>query len=50
MNFLRVGRKVLLDAVHPDIRRMATDYFQRAAAIGDESDQMALRDFSARPA
>ncbi|WP_025994177.1 tetratricopeptide repeat protein [Pseudomonas viridiflava] len=50
LNFLRVGRKVLLDATHPDIQRMATDYFQRAAAIGDESDRMALRDFSARPA
>ncbi|MCO5367351.1 tetratricopeptide repeat protein [Pseudomonas alliivorans] len=50
LNFLRVGRKVLLDAVHPDIRRMSADYFKRAAAIGDESDRMALREFSARPA
>ncbi|SHN26912.1 hypothetical protein SAMN05216593_12035 [Pseudomonas asturiensis] len=50
LNFLRVGCKALLDAKHPDIQRMAVDYFQRAAAIGEEQDRMALRHLSARPA
>lgn len=36
LNFLRVARKTLLDAAHPEIRDMALAYHQRAAQLGDE--------------
>lgn len=39
LNFLRVSRKTLLDARHPDIRALAPDYHQRAAELGDSLDQ-----------
>ncbi|WP_296257497.1 MULTISPECIES: tetratricopeptide repeat protein [unclassified Pseudomonas] len=42
LNFLRVSRKTLLHATHPDIRAMAQDYHQRAAELGDASDHAEL--------
>jgi TPR repeat protein len=39
LNFLRVSRKALLDAVHPDVRAMAISYHERAAQLGDSSDK-----------
>jgi len=33
LNFLRVARKTLLDAAHPEIRALALDYHQRAAQL-----------------
>lgn len=45
LNFLRVSRQSLLKAAHPVLQALAEDYHQRAADLGDESDQQALRDF-----
>ena len=45
LNFLRVSRRSLLTATHPSLRALAEAYHQRAADLGDESDQAALRDF-----
>jgi TPR repeat protein len=39
LNFLRVSRKTLLEATHPEIRALALDYHQRAAELGDAIDQ-----------
>jgi len=39
LNFLRVSRKALLDAAHPDVRAMAISYHERAAQLGDGSDK-----------
>jgi uncharacterized protein len=39
LNFLRVSRKALLDATHPEIRALALDYHRRAADMGDASDK-----------
>jgi TPR repeat protein len=39
LNFLRVSRKALLDATHPDVRAMAVNYHERAAQLGDGSDK-----------
>jgi TPR repeat protein len=44
LNFLRVGRKTLLEAPHPDIRALATDYHRRAAELGDETDKHEYRE------
>lgn len=38
LNFLRVSRKTLLDATHPDIRALALDYHQQAANLGTGAD------------
>ncbi|RAU49665.1 MULTISPECIES: tetratricopeptide repeat protein [unclassified Pseudomonas] len=38
LNFLRVSRKALLDASHPDIRSLALAYHQRAAQLGNDED------------
>ncbi|KIH81421.1 tetratricopeptide repeat protein [Pseudomonas batumici] len=43
LKFLRVGRQALLAAPHPEIRALALDYHQRAALLGDETDQAALQ-------
>jgi TPR repeat protein len=43
LNFLRVSRKTLLEATHPDVRALALDYHQRAAELGDRSDQAQLQ-------
>ncbi|WP_447651790.1 tetratricopeptide repeat protein [Pseudomonas abietaniphila] len=43
LNFLRVSRKTLLEATHPDLRALATDYHRRAAELGDEADKHEYR-------
>ncbi|MCQ9424569.1 sel1 repeat family protein [Pseudomonas sp. LJDD11] len=48
LNFLRVSRQSLLTAAHPALRALAQAYHQRAAELGDESDQAALRDVLVR--
>lgn len=39
LNFLRVSRKALLSASHPDVRVLAIEYHQRAAELGDAYDK-----------
>jgi TPR repeat protein len=46
LNFLRVSRKTLMHAAHPEIRALALDYHQRAAELGDERDRAELNTFS----
>lgn len=43
LNFLRVSRKALLHASHPDIRTLALDYHVRAAELGDKRDEFEHR-------
>ncbi|MCY1535050.1 hypothetical protein D9M68_704390 [compost metagenome] len=43
LNFLRVGRVSLAEAFEPRIRALALAYHQRAAELGDDSDQQALQ-------
>jgi len=43
LNFLRVSRKTLLEATHPEIRAMALEYHQRAAVLGNTADEAELR-------
>jgi TPR repeat protein len=43
LNFLRVSRIALLSSANPQIKALALDYHQRAAAIGEESDRVALQ-------
>ena len=43
LNFLRVSRQALLAAKHPDIRAMALDYHQKAARLGNASDETKFR-------
>lgn len=40
LNFLRVSGEALLQAEHPTLRALASDYYQRAAALGDKSDTL----------
>jgi TPR repeat protein len=47
LNFLRVSRKTLLEATHPGIRALALDYHQRAAELGDETDNAEYKKVSA---
>lgn len=42
LNFLRVSRHALLKAASPQVRALALEYYQRAAALGDESDAFEL--------
>jgi TPR repeat protein len=42
LNFLRVSRRILLCATHPDIRAMALDFSRRAAELGDDVDHAVL--------
>lgn len=44
LNFLRVSRQSLLTAAHPSLHALTEAYHRRAAELGDESDQAALRD------
>ncbi|MFK3798577.1 tetratricopeptide repeat protein [Pseudomonas sp. NPDC088444] len=39
LNFLRVSRKTLLDAAHPEIQGLAIRYHERAAELGDDIDK-----------
>jgi len=39
LNFLRVTRKTLQHAHHPDIRALALDYHRKAAELGNETDK-----------
>jgi TPR repeat protein len=41
LNFLRVSRKMLLSSPHPEIKRLAIDYFTKASAIGTAEDKAA---------
>lgn len=45
LNFLRVGRASLAQAPEPRIQALAHAYYQRAAELGDESDQEALQTY-----
>jgi len=40
LNFLRVSRKTLLEASHPQIRQLAVDYHERAAELGNSDDRV----------
>jgi TPR repeat protein len=44
LNYLRVSRKTLLQGRHPAVRALALDYHQRAAEIGDATDEAEYRD------
>lgn len=43
LNFLRVSRKTLLQAVHPQLRALALDYHERASQLGNEADAAQYR-------
>ncbi|QKF51392.1 tetratricopeptide repeat protein [Pseudomonas graminis] len=43
LNFLRVIRKMLLQAPHPQFRALALDYHERAAHLGNEADAAQYR-------
>jgi hypothetical protein len=45
LNFLRVSRQTLLSSPHPEIKRLAIDYFTKASAIGTAEDKAALSHF-----
>jgi TPR repeat protein len=42
LNFLRVSRERLMSASDPQIHALAFEYYQQAALLGDEQDQVAL--------
>lgn len=44
LNFLRVSRKTLLQAPHPQVRALALDYHKRAAELGNEADAAEYRE------
>lgn len=44
LNFLRVSRRTLLQATHPQVRALALDYHQRAAALGNAQDAAEYRE------
>ena len=50
LNFLRVSRKTLLSAPQPRILALAEDYYRKAAALGDERDQIAWIELNKQPA
>jgi uncharacterized protein len=43
LNFLRSARSALLASEQTNIRQLALEYYERAAALGDESDQQLYR-------
>lgn len=45
LNFLRVSREQLMLALHPQIRALALEYYQRAATLGDGRDRAALNEY-----
>ncbi|WP_374439956.1 tetratricopeptide repeat protein [Pseudomonas panipatensis] len=42
LNFLRVAREQLERSAHPPLRRLALDYYRRAAELGEDADRQQL--------